>query len=236
MIAIYGRRFIVTNVPVEPTDPTTPVPSGDRYFLVGDSITAGAGASNPSLAYPPMLESISGRPVRTSATYGRSVQESVQPWNATNSLYNILFNPTQNQSTYDLIPVYDPTIRYLLIRLGVNDIIQQSGSATNVGTFKTTYRTCLNYIMNTLNYPASKIGFIGIGHNFTYPTLIPSYNNAISELSNEIGALGVCDIFNADIAYCTANGVTLQSIYSDDVHPNDIGHNLHAETVKLKYP
>lgn len=163
-----SRNYKVTIANGGPENPpvTEPSPSGTKVIFHGDSITAGANATNPSLSYSAKYAQATGYNVQTMAQYSRTIQEGVQSWNNQNSLQNVVFSPTPDQQQYSPIIPYDSSYRYLVFRLGINDCIQKAGSNTTVSTFKSTYKSCLQHFMAVAGWPNYKIKLIGIGSYF----------------------------------------------------------------------
>jgi len=198
-----------------------------KGLIHGDSITQGSNATTPQLAYPALLGGILGIDILTNASSGRTVQESVLSWNATNSLENVIYNPTIAQQLYNPIIEYDSIFDFLLFRLGVNDCLQKPGSSTSVMTFKDTYKRCLKFFINS-GWPANIIHLVNIGSYLGWTDEVKDavivYNTAISELCLELG-LTLIDLNSFDKQHVIAE------LYSDDVHPNNLGHMEHAQFI-----
>lgn len=212
--------FRVVSVPI-------PAPTGNKIAIYGDSISAGAGASTPNKAYYAIYESLTGLQVHTMSQYSRTVQEGVQSFNVTNSLENVVFSPTADQAQYNPVLNYPANndYKYIFFRLGVNDALQKPNSSTNVTTFKDTYRDCLQVFINK-GWPRNRIKLLNIGtylgNNTETAEAVVDYNQAIAELGAEFN-FQVVDLNTLD-----ANN-SRPSLYDDDVHPNDAGHELHGE-------
>lgn len=211
-----------------------PEPTGDRIAIYGDSISAGAGASTPDKAYYAIYEDITGLLVHTMSQYSRTVQEGVQSFNVTNSLENVVFSPTEDQQQYNPVLEYatSSNYKYIFFRLGVNDCLQKPGSGTTVTTFKNTYRDCLQVFIDK-GWPRNRIKLINIGTYLGSDTEVQQavidYNQAILELGTEFN-FQVVDLYTLD------SNNDRPSLYGDDVHPNDIGHELHGEYLASLFP
>ena len=217
---IKGRRFLSTSL------------SGSKVIIHGDSITADAGASDHNHAYYMIYQTATGYPVTTMAQYSRTVQEAVQSWNATNSLYNVVFDPTPDQELYNPLIPYDPTYRYLMFRLGINDCLQKPSSSTNVTTFKDTYKECLQAFLD-LGWPKNKIKLINIssylGADAEVIQACIDYRSAIEEIGEEM-EFQVLNLQPLDAANNPPD------LYADLVHPNDAGHLLHGNYLISQLP
>lgn len=218
--------FNVVSVPV-------PSPTGTRIGIYGDSISAGAGASTPSKAYYAIYETLTGLQVRSMSQYSRTVQEGVQSFNVTNSLENVVFSPTADQAQYNPVLEYpaNSDYKYIFFRLGVNDCLQKPNSSTNVTTFKDTYRECLQEFLDK-GWPRNRLKLVNIstylGSVSEVQQAVIDYNQAISELGTEFN-FDVIDLNTLDADN------NRPSLYDDDVHPNDAGHNLHGEYLASLY-
>lgn len=215
MIALHGFKAVVL------TQNEEELPTGDRTTQYGDSITSGASATSSELAYPAVYESITGMYMRTMSAYSRTVQEAVQPWNATNSLYNVMFNPTSDQAQYNPTLPFDPTIKYIGSQLGVNDALQQPGTNTNAQTFKTAYLQCWNRLLE-LGWPKNRLKIANIiaylGTNQQVKQNVIEYNLVIGQISQELG------IELIDVNAFVHSFSDMSAMFSDDVHLTNLGH------------
>lgn len=208
---------------------TLPQPTGDKIGIYGDSISVGAGASNNNNAYYSIYEDITGLQIHTMSQYSRTVQEGLQQFNLTNSLENLIFNPTSDQLLYSPVLTYsgNTNYKYLFFRLGVNDILQKVGTISTKDTFKETYKECLNEFL-LKGWPRNRIKLINIGSYLgnigEIQQALITYNQAVFEIGNEMG-FQVVDLHTLD----TQNNPS--SLYADDVHPNDLGHFLHGSYI-----
>lgn len=213
---------------------TPPGPTGDRIAIYGDSISAGAGASTPDKAYYAIYEDVTGLLVHTMSQYSRTVQEGVQSFNVTNSLENVVFSPTADQAQYNPVIEYpaNSNYKYIFFRLGVNDCLQKPNSDTDVTTFKNTYRDCLQVFIDK-GWPRNRIKLLNIstylGSVVEVQEAVVEYNQAIAELATEFGF----DLVDLNTLDADNNR---PSLYGDDVHPNDAGHQLHGEYLGSLFP
>lgn len=199
-------------------------PTGTRVIIHGDSITAGSSASVSGNAYTNLYKNITGLDVWPMGVSSRTVQESVQNWNVTNSLVNVVFSPTNDQAQYQPVFSYDSDFKYIIFRLGINDCLQKPSSSTSTITFKSEYIRCLNRFLE-LGWPVNRIKLINIGSylgsNSEIIQAVSNYNTAITEICNQLN-FQLIDLAGYD---STQN---INTMYADDVHPNDLGHSNHA--------
>ncbi len=214
---------------------------GKKITILGDSITAGAGASDKTKSYCSVLSSLLGVTVENLGINGTTLCEGV-----------IGSDFSSATSRYEDVKKYDGETDYFIVQLGVNDWIRSNSSNLKMGSIGS---YDLNTICGALNVYAKtlKQKFSGTDTQIVFMTptitrvLVGSYD---SNTKNKLG-YSLRDICNAIIETASLYEIKVldmnidSGIYwssskdnnvekylnSDGLHPNDEGHALIAKTI-----
>ena len=165
------------------------------YVALGDSITAGAGLANPSDCYS----------VKLAGMLGKTVMNAGYPGASSGDVLDVCYNILD-----------DSKPGYLLILIGVNDLIMGYGEDSAAANIRLMVQACQD--------------------NQTIPviaTLTPVFGS-YARLSSGVGRLNVnirqisSDLSCALVDLNSAFGDNQSYIQADGLHPNEAGHNLMA--------
>jgi len=177
--------------------------SGKSFVALGNSLTAGTGASTTNWRFSKQVSNLYGLTEASTGTGGITAQ--------TFAVSNLGSIPTYNSSTH----------KYLCFELGINDL---TAGRTSV-QYSNDMTTILNNAITTKGWPASQVIVLSIAGSYigNSPT---AYNSALVTLCGSLGAIYV-DITTP----FSSQGISPTIYTADNIHPNDQGHLLIAEVI-----
>lgn len=183
---------------------TTPV----AVTAIGDSITAGLGASDTAHRYTDKLEDL------MDAAYG--VGDVVVRTNGAPGQQSSYFT---NPANYTLGT--SPTPSLVILELGINDMV----NGTSVASYKANMLDIIGDVRSTLATDPTflLLAIYGIGDG--YPRQWDDYVDAMYQIGGADGDVVVLDLRPVFGSPSTAK------LDPDLVHPNDTGHLLVAQTI-----
>lgn len=205
----------------EPRKPT-------HVACVGDSITAGAGASDPSKNYPSLLQGLLGNSVQVK-NYGHSGATMLGP------TYGDL--PYVNQTEYTAATTFVSdaganAVVSVIIILGANDSKpfnwEPQGKPKNDQQYKTDYLAMVDHFLNLPTKPTVYVGLpLATGNNPCCSIRGDVIHDQQLPLIKEVAMAKHVPII--DLNTDTLNH---PEYFGDGVHPNDAGYVVMAGLVK----
>jgi lysophospholipase L1-like esterase len=205
-----------------------------RALIFGDSITAGANATQGN-DYHTVYQNITGIWKLPMGEYGRTLQKLPTNSPSNNSLERVVFDDLAGSFDFASFGTYlhHNEFKYLMIRLGVNDILQMSSTENPVSAFDATYRKVLDRLI-VLKWPINKIKLLNCGmvNPVNFPnkqTRLEAFNQVIFNLGQDYG-MQVVDFYSNQ----AANGG--YSLMTDGLHPDNAGHALDGQYLATQCP
>lgn len=200
--------------------------AGVNYLIFGNSIVAGVGVSNINDSFPRVLANMLGVTVNINAQPGENLQKLF----GTNSLTNLLFEPTPEQLANQPVPdTFDSSFyKKWIIEVVINDArLNGQDEYNNNTTFKAAYIRILNEF-NLRGCPDSCIVMAncGIYLNADQETndRITAFNGVINEIKIERPNIQVIDIHSELMSLPEPKS----QYFSDGLHPNEQGAQIIA--------
>lgn len=191
-----------------------------KIYICGDSIPYGVGVQNISDSWPNLLAVLLGVAVTVNAQPGENLQKLF----GTNSLTNLLFEPTPEQlANQPIFETWNSTeYEKLLIEPIINDArLNGQDEFNNATTLKAAYIKILNEF-NRKGCPDSSIILmdcgVDLGADQETNNRIITFNNVIYQLQTERPLLGVIPVN----AFLTALPEPQTQFYADDLHYNEM--------------
>lgn len=169
--------------------------AGSNIIVFGDSLTEGQGVTSTQVWHY-KFANLFGRGWYNAKTSqgGRTLQSLNTNSPSTNSLQYVRVNnalttlPVQADAFY----AYDPLFAYAIFLIGINDVLQSTGTGNTTANFISEYTAELNLLISN-GWPISKIKIINLTQvdvalwSTATALRIASYNTAIATVCTNFG-------------------------------------------------
>ena len=213
--------------------------AGVNNIVFGDSIPFGVGVSNVADSWPRLLAALLGVRVDVNAQPGENLQKLF----GTNSLTNLLFEPTSEQlASQPVFEIWNPNeYNKLIVEAVINDArLNGQDQYNNISTFKAAYYRILNEF-NRKGCPDSSIVLMNCGIDLTADQetndRIAAFNAVYPVMKSERPGLQIIDLHT----FMASLPEPKSQWFADGLHPNEsltplIAQFMYNELTKIVTP